>query len=127
MPPLVGTGWRGFVRAGVADARVHATASYLAAGLVREGGLLGRPGESAGLALACAQAGAAWRRTLALNGTRPASRECNLELAWRVPLNRWLTLQPDLQYVSGVGYDRSAPRALAIGLRFELGWPPAAE
>ncbi len=127
VPALARAGWRGFLRLGTADPRVHATGSYLGAGVVREGGLLGRSGESMGLALACAQSGAAWRRTLAAQGIQPAARECNLELAWRVPVTRWLTLQPDLQYVGGVGYDRSAPRALAAGLRFEFGWPPAAE
>lgn len=127
VPALARAGWRGFLRLGAADPRVHATGSYLGAGVVREGGMLGRSGESMGLAVACAQSGSAWRRTLAAQGTRPAARECNLELTWRLPVTRWLTLQPDLQWLSGVGYDRGAPKALAAGLRFEFAWPPAAE
>lgn len=127
LPALARAGWRGFVRVGTADPRVHATGAYRGAGLVREGGWLGRSGESMGVAFACARSGGAWRQAMALQGTPATAEECNVEWTWRLPVTRWLTLQPDLQYVSGVGYDRAAPKALAFGLRFELTWPPAGE
>ena len=128
--PLAGrsaNGWRSFLRLGVADARVHATGSYVGTGLVHEGGLLGRSGESAGVALACARSGRQWRQAFAADGQAPARQECNVELTWRLPVTPWLTLQPDLQYIEGVGYDRAARGTVAAGLRFEMTWPSEAE
>ena len=51
-------------------------------------------------------------------------RETSVELTYRLAAAEWLTLQPNLQYVSNPGFDPGLRNAWVMGLRIELaaGW-----
>jgi porin len=49
-------------------------------------------------------------------------RETVFELTYRTRLAPWLALQPDAQYIIDPGTDPALGNALAVGLRFEIGW-----
>ena len=46
--------------------------------------------------------------------------EASIELTYRIPINEWLTLQPDVQFIFNPGADPALADSLALGLRFEL-------
>ena len=50
------------------------------------------------------------------------AQETAIELTYRLPVTRWLTFQPDVQYIVNPGTDPDIDDAIAIGLRFELKW-----
>lgn len=104
--------WHGWVRAGLADARTNAVAGYCGAGVVRDAG-----DWQLGLAMARAWLGAQTRRTL---GARTA--ETALELTAARAVTRWMTIQPDLQYVIAPSWDPALRNALVAGLRLRLNW-----
>jgi porin len=111
----------GWLRAGVAEARFNGFRGYVGAGLSASGLVPGRPDDQLGLAIASAQAGTPWRDAQALGGAPIDARETTVEFTWRLPVNDWLTLQPDLQYVINPGLDPLLDDAFVAGLRFELG------
>ncbi len=111
----------GWLRAGLADGRFNQFRRYLGAGLSAAGLVPGRPDDQLGLAVGSAHGGTPWRETQALAGTPVDARETTVELTWRVPVNDWLTLQPDLQYVINPGLSPDLDDAFVVGLRFELG------
>ena len=47
-------------------------------------------------------------------------RETVLEVSYQAPLNSWLTVQPDLQYIFNPGAVRAGRDAVIAGLRFSL-------
>ena len=47
--------------------------------------------------------------------------ETSIELTYRAPINSWLTVQPDLQYIIHPGYDPAYKNDLVIGVHFEIG------
>jgi porin len=111
----------GWLRAGVADDRFNDFRQYLGAGVTAAGLVPGRPDDQLGLAIGSAQAGMPWRAAQALAATPADARETTVELTWRMPMNDWLTLQPDLQYVINPGLSPELDDAFVVGLRFELG------
>lgn len=113
--------WRAFLRYGIAQDDFNPFRSYLGAGLVRRGASP-RGNGSIGLALARVQTGAPYRRALRAAGTTADRHETNLELTWQIPFSRWLTVQPDLQYVMNPGTDRNHRDAIAVGIQFQLLW-----
>lgn len=117
-----GQGLSAFLRAGVADGKVHEVGQYVGAGLNYTGLLPGRNQDQAGIALAYARTSSGLRDAAALAGERVAGGELNLELTYRFAVNDWLLLQPDVQYVVNPGFDPDARGALALGLRFEVSW-----
>jgi carbohydrate-selective porin OprB len=42
------------------------------------------------------------------------------ELTWRAPVNDWLIVQPNAQYVVNPGADPEAGNAVLLGVRFEM-------
>jgi porin len=61
-----------------------------------------------------------YRDLKARSGELTDAHETIAELTWKVPVNDWLTLQPNLQYVRNPDTDPGLDNALALGLRFEL-------
>lgn len=113
--------WRAFLRYGVAADDFNAFSRFLGAGLVRRGTWPRGEGQ-VGLAVARVRSGAPFRDAARAAGAPVARHETNLELTWRIPVSRRLTLQPDLQYVIHPGVDPVVRDALAVGLRFHLSW-----
>ena len=111
----------GWLRAGFADGRFNDFSRYVGAGLSAAGLVPGRPDDQLGLAIGSVQSGSPWREAQALSGTPADARETTVELTWRMPVNDWLTLQPDLQYVINPGLSPGLDDAVVVGLRFELG------
>lgn len=107
-----------YLRYGVANAVVHRFGAYLGGGIVLTGLL--REDDQLGLALARAINGSNYRAMQALQGTPTNAAESNLELAWRVPLRKWLAIQPDVQYVFNPNTDPTLMDALVVGIRVEL-------
>lgn len=109
-------GLAGFFRVGAAEARLYPFSSFASGGLSYTGGIPGRDGDQIGVAVAAAFTSSTYRRTA---DAGPA--EVAIEITYRAPVTRFLTLQPNLQYVIQPGADRGVRNALAVGLRTEIG------
>jgi porin len=107
--------WSGYLRAGLANSAINAYGSYFGAGLILSPIASPQRNDQLGISVAHARFGSPYRRA-ALAG----SAETALELTWRWPVNEWLTVQPDLQYIINPGSDSSLRDAIAVGLRFEV-------
>ncbi len=101
------------LRAGLADATINRVASYVGGGLVWSG-LFGQVEDRLGLALAIANNSASY-----IAATGDKASETNVELTYRRQLNKWLSVQPDIQYVINPGSKPAVPDALIAGVRFE--------
>ncbi len=110
-----------FVRVGVAENRFNGVADYAGAGLVLQAPLRARPDDQIGIALASAGAGSAQRRAGVAQGAPLERRETSVELTYRLAAADWLTVQPNVQYVSNPGFDPGLSDAWVMGLRIELG------
>lgn len=103
-----------FVRLGQADQGLNPVKSYFGAGLVATGLFSHRPQDQLGLAVATARIGDDIRSTMPLD-----SHETTYELTYSAQINRWLRIQPDIQYVINPGADGSLKNALVFGLRLQ--------
>jgi porin len=112
-----------WLRYGLANPAVHRFGSYVGSGIVLTGAL--REDDQIGLAIARAINGSDYRTMQALQGTPTNAAETNVELTWRVPLRKWLAIQPDVQYVFNPNTDPTLKDALVVGIRVELsgGYP----
>ena len=106
------TGW---LRGGIANGDTQTVSAYLGAGLVMAGPFASRADDSLGLAIASAQIGGPSRRLQGL-----PNRETTFELTYGAALTPWLTLQPDLQYISHPASVPGLDDALLVGLRVIL-------
>lgn len=113
-----------FLRAGLADARVHQFGSYLGAGAVYTGVLPGRAADQFGLSVASAANGDRFRDAMTLAGSPVERRETIWELAYRVQVGERFFLQPDVQYVVDPSTDPALDDAWVVGVRFQaaVGW-----
>lgn len=105
-------GWRGWLRLGRAAPDAQLVASYVGVGVVRNGPFADRPDDQAGLAISRAGLANDARRLQGL-----AHAETTLEATYQVKVTRWLSLQPDVQYVVHPSSRPGLPNALAAGLR----------
>ncbi len=111
-----------WLRYGIADDHVNQLKRYIGSGLVYTGLLAQRPHDQLGLAVAVAENGAPFLRAAEAAGMAEDKREFNVELTYRAPINDWLAVQPDVQYIINPGTHPALRNALAIGLRFEIGF-----
>jgi porin len=110
-------GLRGFARFGIADGKFNDFSRFFGAGLVYTGLLKSRAEDQLGFAIAAVDASKDARTLFDLE-----SREVAVELTYRAPITKWLTVQPNVQYVINPGLDASLADVLAFGLRAEVGW-----
>lgn len=108
----------GWMRAGVASADVNRIGTYLGGGLS-----LGDARQRLGLAVAHARQGQPAMRAARAEGIAPDRAETAIELSYSNQVTKWLSLQPDLQYVINPGWERSRRDATVIGLRLSFVWP----
>ena len=115
-------GLAGWVRLGFANDTLNAVERYFGGGLTYTGPFAGRNKDQVGIAVGTVEFGDPFRRGLLLEGDRVGAREVIVEATYRAPVTRWLTLQPDLQYVINPGGRPSQDNALILGLRAEFGF-----
>ncbi len=114
--PDAGPHLDGWLRAGLANARINPVRSYVGGGLVYFGPF-GRPDDQAGIAVAHAMFGAPARLAGGLT-----SAETTIEATYAMVWNEWVTLQPDFQYVVSPGGDPALKNAVVAGARLILSW-----
>lgn len=107
------TGW---LRAGIADARVNRIASYVGGGVTLASPLGSRDGDDAGISVMRAGFGGPARR--AVPGSRRA--ETTIEATYHVSLGGGLAVQPDVQYVIHPDGAPGRRDAFVAGLRLTL-------
>jgi len=111
-----------FARVGVAESRFNGVADYVGIGLVVSAPFSVRPDDQFGVAVASAGAGADLRSAGAALGAQLERRETSVELTYRLPAAEWLTVQPNVQYISNPGFDPTLRNAWVMGLRLEFGY-----
>lgn len=99
-----------WLRVGRAKQRLNPLDYYVGAGIALPGL---KDGHTVGLAVAYAHT-SDWASDVL------ASAEQTWELTYALPVNDWLSLQPDLQYVINPSADPSLDSALVVGLRINL-------
>ena len=112
-----GQGLAGVVRVGVADDDVNQIAGYYGAGLVYRGLFEGRDDDSIGIGFSTAVNGDKFKQAQALAGTPVTDSETELIFAYSAIVNRWLQLQPTIEYMIDPGTDPAAANAFLVGLR----------
>ena len=114
-------GLAGFVRAGLADARVNRFGAYIGAGIVYTGLLPALPDDQMGLAVALAYNGGPYKRSLRRAGRTVDTAEANLELTYAHTFSARLAVQLDLQYVINPDTEPSRRNSLSPAFRVQVG------
>ena len=107
-----------FAQAGIADPRTNRFSSYLGAGVVASGWGLAKESDQFGASIARASNGSHYMR---MQTTQSLTRaETTVELSYLTKVSKYLTVQPDLQYVIFPNTDPSIANAWVLQLRFEM-------
>ena len=110
-----GLGW--FGRIAFTESDRNFINFYFDTGLTYKGLIPTRDDDTIGLAFAYAQLSNGARNSLSDEGLSPVGAEMVIELSYQAQLTRWLTLQPDLQYIINPGATSTINNALIIGAR----------
>lgn len=81
-----------------------------------------RSEDQLGLAIGWVEFGEGYREASEMLGSPVSPREVIVELTYRARVNKWLTLQPDFQYVFNPSGDTTLKNAAVVGLRLEAGF-----
>jgi porin len=111
----------GFIRYGRADERFNVLSSYVGVGAVIAGPLGVRAADQLGIAVALARAGDPYRDYTAGMGARARRHETTLELTYRLRVNEYVVIQPDIQYVRNPSLSPGLDDAWVVGCRIQLG------
>jgi porin len=109
-----------FANIGIAGTTVNQIDRSLNFGLVYTGLLDARPYDRLGFAVGIAHAGNAYKAMQIAAGSGVETYETNFELTYRMPINRWLTVQPDIQYWINPNMDPTLRNDLLFLVHFEL-------
>jgi porin len=109
-----------FANIGIADSRTNQTDRSLNVGFTYTGLFNDRQFDKLGFAVGIARASDAYRQMQAASGSSAKAYETNLELTYRAPINRWLTIQPDIQYWINPGLDPTLKDDLLFLVHFEV-------
>ena len=82
--------------------------------------LEGRSADELGLGLAYARNGSHYVSAQVMQGLPVTNAEKTIELTYLIPVNAWLALQPDLQYIMTPNTTTAIPNGWAFQLRFEI-------
>jgi porin len=116
------SGLRGWLRLGFANDHYNPLDHFFGGGLVYTGPFKRRAEDQVGIAFGWAHFGKPYRRAGALKGNPSLNFELSIEGTYRAVVNRWLTLQPDLQYIVNPGAVPGRRNALLFGLRTQVGF-----
>ncbi|MCB2107228.1 MAG: carbohydrate porin [Rhodobacteraceae bacterium] len=111
-----------FGRFGIANGKINQLSRYAGGGLAYTGLFDARPDDVAGFAIAHAVNGDTFRTLQTAAGTPVDKAETSFEFTYRAQLTDWLAIQPDVQWIVNPGTDPTLKDAVAIGLRFEVGF-----
>jgi porin len=109
-----------FANIGFASATTNQIDRSLNIGFTYTGLLDDRPFDRLGFAAGIARAGSAYKEMQLASGHGVESYETNFELTWRAPINRWLTIQPDIQYWINPGLDPAFKNDMLFLIHFEI-------
>ncbi len=112
-------GLDGFLRLGTASSDVNQMDMALGAGILVRGPSASRPKDEFSFGIAAEHNSHRWRQAQRDAGAPDPAAEVAYEFTYRAPVNAWLALQPDLQWLRNHG---ATPRksAVMLGLRFDL-------
>lgn len=105
----------GWIRLGVAQARINPIGVYIGGGLA-----YGAERRRVGLAVAHARLGGPGAVALRRAGENPTAAETIVELTYSHTISRRLRLQPDLQYVRNPSFRREVGDAVVLGLEIDV-------
>lgn len=110
----------GFAQLGVASPSTNRFGAYGGAGLVATGWLFGQDADQLGVSVASARQGSTYRRNAGIAGSPSTRAETTWELGYLHTLKSWLTLEPDIQFVTHPDADPARRGALVLQLRSEI-------
>jgi porin len=110
----------GFVRYGETDGNSTAIDAYYSLGVRIRGLLPGREDDVFGIAHTRASVGDKFRVSQLAAGISATTAESATEITYRIQVNKWLALQPAIQWYRNPGADSAVPDATVLGLRLEL-------
>lgn len=113
-------GLSGFVHFGFANKDVNQFDYTWSSGLVYTGFIPGRDEGQLGFGVTGAHNSKKYKEATLANGSVADSSETTLELTYSDNINKWLSVQPDIQYVINPGTDKTIDNALVIGSRFTV-------
>lgn len=113
-----------FVRYGRANNDVNALENNLNTGVVFSGLAGGEWNDQIGLVYSSVETTDKFRQAQLIAAAPVESREEIIELTYRLDINRWLAVQPDIQYVINPGTDPTLNNAVVVGARFEFNLLP---
>lgn len=110
-----------FVRYGRANNDVNPLENNLNAGVVLSGLV---DNDELGFVYSSVENTGKFMQSQMMVGAPVESKEEIFELTYRLDINRWLAVQPDIQYVINPGTDPTLNNAVVVGARFEFTiWP----
>lgn len=110
----------GFVRFGATDGDSTAIEQFYNVGVRVRGLLPGRDDDVFGLAHTRGSIGDKFRASQAAAGITATGAESATEITYRVQVNKWLAVQPVIQWYRNPGTTSAVPNATVIGARVEL-------
>ena len=109
-----------FMQLGMTSPSVNRFDSYAGMGLTAAGWIAERPTDQIGLSVASARNGAPYMQSQSTLGMAVTRRETTFELSYLTQPTKWLSFQPDLQYVVHPDTDRRLRNAWVVQIRFEI-------
>lgn len=108
-----------FARVGFANASVNRFKAYTGGGLVYHGLIPRRLEDEVGLAIAAGHNGTPFRQMQNNAGQSVERAEITIEGSYLAPINSWLAIQPDIQYVINPNTKPEVRNAWVGGIRWE--------
>lgn len=113
-------GFDTFLRGGVANAAINQLDRFVEVGVVSSGLIPGREHDRLGVSVSVARNGRQFRQAAQIAATPVDRAETAWELTYQARVNKWFSVQPNLQYVVNPGTDPSVENALVAAVRFEF-------
>jgi porin len=113
-------GLDGFVNVGFAGSTTNIIDRSLNLGLTYTGLLDARPYDRVGVAAGIVHGSPAFKNVQIAETGGFKNYETNIELTWRAPITKWLTIQPDIQYYINPGMTPTLKNDLLLLVHFEI-------